>query len=196
MAKDIDINSIEADYILLSHGHIDHILDAEKIAKQTNSKVICNWEIHEWLNKKGVTNTHPMNTGGKWQFDFGVIKCVTAQHSSGLPDGTYGGSPMGFLIMTESLNFYYAGDTALTLDMKLIPAWCKLDTAFLPIGDNFTMDAQDALTASNFIECDNIIAMHFDTFGFIKVNHTEVQEMFLSKNKTIKLPEIGESFTI
>lgn len=196
LAKDIDINSIEADYILLSHGHIDHILDAEKIAKQTNSKVICNWEIHEWLNKKGVTNTHPMNTGGKWQFDFGVIKCVTAQHSSGLPDGTYGGSPMGFLIMTESLNFYYAGDTALTLDMKLIPAWCKLDTAFLPIGDNFTMDAQDALTASNFIECDNIIAMHFDTFGFIKVNHTEVQEMFLSKNKTIKLPEIGESFTI
>jgi L-ascorbate metabolism protein UlaG (beta-lactamase superfamily) len=194
LAKDIDVNSIEADYILQTHGHSDHIADTIAIAKRTNAKVICSWEIHEWLNKQGVENTHPMNIGGKWKFDFGVIKCVVAQHSSALPDGSYGGNPMGFVVMNNENNFYYSGDTALTMDMKLIPIWCKLDAAFLPIGDNFTMDAQDAVTASNFIECNNIIAMHFDTFGFIKINHEQVENLFQNANKKVKLPAIGESF--
>ena len=196
LAKDIDIKSIEADYILQSHGHVDHILDTVAIAKRTNAKVIANWEIHEWLNKQGVANTHPMNIGGKWNFDEITIKCVVAQHSSCLPDGTYGGNPLGFLVMSDEANFYYAGDTALTYDMKLIPSWCNVDVAFLPIGDNFTMDAQDALTASNFIECNNIVAMHFDTFGFIKVNHDHIKKLFKGNNKKIKLPQIGESFTL
>jgi len=194
LAKDIDVNSIEADYILQTHGHSDHIADTIAIAKRTNAKVICSWEIHEWLNKQGLENTHPMNIGGKWKFDFGVIKCVVAQHSSALPDGSYGGNPMGFVVMNNENNFYYSGDTALTMDMKLIPIWCKLDAAFLPIGDNFTMDAQDAVTASNFIECNNIIAMHFDTFGFIKINHEQVENLFQNANKKVKLPAIGESF--
>lgn len=194
LAVSIDINSIEADYILQSHAHIDHIADAIAIAKRTNAKVICNWEIHEWFKKNGVANTHPMNIGGKWQFDFGVVKCVVAQHSSSFKDGSYGGNPMGFLVMNDTENFYYAGDTALTLDMKLIPNWCKLTTAFLPIGDNFTMDATDAIAASQFIECNNIIAMHFDTFGFIKINHIEVKEQFAKANVKIKLPKIGEVF--
>lgn len=196
LAKDIDINSIEADYILQSHGHADHIADCVAIANRTNAKIICSWEIHEWLNKQGVTNTHPMNLGGKWQFDFGVVKCVVAQHSSGLPDGSYGGNPMGFLVMNDDENFYYAGDTALTMDMKLIPLWCKLNAAFLPIGDNFTMDASDAVAAAKFIECDNIIAMHFDTFGFIKVNHKQVQNLFEDANKQVRLPKIGETFSL
>ena len=196
LAKDIDINSIEADYILQSHGHADHIADCVAIANRTNAKIICSWEIHEWLNKQGVTNTHPMNLGGKWQFDFGVVKCVVAQHSSGLPDGSYGGNPMGFLVMNDDENFYYAGDTALTMDMKLIPVWCKLNAAFLPIGDNFTMDASDAVAAAKFIECDNIIAMHFDTFGFIKVNHKQVQNLFEDANKQVRLPKIGETFSL
>jgi L-ascorbate metabolism protein UlaG (beta-lactamase superfamily) len=194
LAKHIDVNSIEVDYILQTHGHSDHIADTIAIAKRTNAKVICSWEIHEWLNKQGVENTHPMNIGGKWKFDFGVIKCVVAQHSSALPDGSYGGNPMGFVVMNNENNFYYSGDTALTMDMKLIPIWCKLDAAFLPIGDNFTMDAQDAVTASNFIECNNIIAMHFDTFGFIKINHEQVENLFQNANKKVKLPAIGESF--
>ncbi len=194
LAKDVDVNAIEADYILQSHGHTDHIADTVSIAKRTNAKVICSWEVHEWLNKQGIENTHPMNIGGKWQFDFGTVKCVVAQHSNSLPDGTYGGNPMGFLIMNSENNFYYSGDTALTIDMQLIPNWCKLDTAFLPIGDNFTMDAADALTASNFIQCNNIVAMHFDTFGFIKVNHSQVISLFQAANKTIKLPVIGEKF--
>ena len=196
LAKDIDINSIEADYILQSHGHADHIADCVAIAKRTNAKVICCYEIHEWLNKQGVANTHPMNIGGKWQFDFGVVKCVVAQHSSSLPDGSYGGNPMGFLVMNNEENFYYAGDTALTMDMKLIPMWCKLKAAFLPIGDNFTMDIADAVTAAKFIECDNIVAMHFDTFGYIKVNHKEVQNLFEDANKQVRIPKIGETFEV
>ena len=196
LAKNVDINSIECDYILQSHGHADHIADAVAIAQRTQAKVICSWEIHEWFNKNGVANTHPMNIGGKWQFDFGIVKCVVAQHSSCLPDGSYGGNPMGFLIMNEEDNFYYAGDTALTLDMKLIPNWCSLKTAFLPIGDNFTMDVTDAITAAQFIECSNIIAMHFDTFGFIKVNHEFVTEQFEKAGTQVKLPAIGEVFTV
>lgn len=196
LAKNVDINSIECDYILQSHGHADHIADAVAIAQRTQAKVICSWEIHEWFNKNGVANTHPMNIGGKWQFDFGIVKCVVAQHSSCLPDGSYGGNPMGFLIMNEEDNFYYAGDTALTLDMKLIPNWCSLKTAFLPIGDNFTMDVTDAITAAQFIECSNIIAMHFDTFGFIKVNHDFVTEQFEKAGTQVKLPAIGEVFTV
>lgn len=196
LAKNVDINSIECDYILQSHGHADHIADAVDIAQRTQAKVICSWEIHEWFNKNGVANTHPMNIGGKWQFDFGIVKCVVAQHSSCLPDGSYGGNPMGFLIMNEEDNFYYAGDTALTLDMKLIPNWCSLKTAFLPIGDNFTMDVTDAITAAQFIDCSNIIAMHFDTFGFIKVNHDFVTEQFEKAGTQVKLPAIGEVFTV
>src|SRR5687768_9954571 len=141
LAKDIiDVDEIPADFILLSHGHADHIADCANIATRTGAKVICNWEIHEWLNKQGIANTHPMNTGGKWNFGTFTVKCVTAHHSSGLPDGSYGGNPFGFIVYTEEGNFYYSGDTALTLDMQLIPGWAGLNFAVLPIGDNFTMD--------------------------------------------------------
>lgn len=196
LAKDVVIDDIEADYICVSHGHADHILDAEGIALRTGAKVICSWEIHEWLNNKGVSNTHPMNTGGSWTFDTFQVKCVTAHHSSGLPDGSYGGNPMGFIISAGDLSFYYSGDTALTLDMQLIPLWAKLHTAFLPIGDNFTMGYEDALRAAEFIQCDSIIAMHFDTFGYIKVNHDRVKEHFQSNGKSIMLPEIGQTFSL
>lgn len=96
LAADIDINTIAADYILISHGHEDHIADAVSIAKRTGAVVVSNWEIVQWLGKQGVTNTHPMNIGGHWFFDFGKVKCVNAVHSSSLPDGSYGGNPMDF----------------------------------------------------------------------------------------------------
>jgi L-ascorbate metabolism protein UlaG (beta-lactamase superfamily) len=189
----VDPNSIEADYILLSHGHVDHIADCVAIAQRTRAKVVCNWEIHEWLNKKDVTNTHPMNTGGQWAFDFGTVKCVAAQHSSGLPDGSYGGNPMGFIITTTEGSFYYSGDTALTLDMQLIPRWASLRFAVLPIGDNFTMGYKDALLAAQFIECKKIIGVHFDTFGFIKIDHEAAKAHFAADGRELVLPEIGGS---
>ncbi len=196
LAKDIDVNLIKADYIFLSHGHADHIADCIAIAKRTGCKVVANWEIHEWLNKNGVTNTHPMNTGGKWHFDFGTGKCVVAQHSSGLPDGSYGGNPMGFVFTTEEGNFYYSGDTALTLDMQLIPGWAKLNFSVMPIGDNFTMDIADVIKAADFVDCKTIVGVHYNTFGFIKINEEEAKANFAASGKTLLLPGIGETIDI
>src|SRR5690606_70150 len=123
--------------------HEDHIADAVDIAKRTGAMVISNFEITTWLAAQGVENTRPMNTGGKFNTGFGLVKCVTAHHSSSFPDGSYAGNPMGFIIKSENKTFYYAGDTALTLDMQLIPELFTLDFVFFPIGDNFTMDADD-----------------------------------------------------
>jgi L-ascorbate metabolism protein UlaG (beta-lactamase superfamily) len=196
LAKNIDTNTVKADYILISHGHFDHIADAVSIAKRTGAKVVCSWEIHEWLNKQGVNNTHPMNIGGKWKFDFGNVKCVAAVHSSGLPDGTYGGNPMGFIVECEKANFYYAGDTALTYDMKLIGEYRTINYAFLPIGDNFTMGVDNAIIAAEFINCKKIIGMHYDTFGFIKIDKNEAQRKFQLAGNDLILFDIGETKTM
>lgn len=196
LAKNVDVNQIETDYIFLSHGHADHIADAISIAKRTGCQVIANWEIHEWLNKQGVANTHPMNTGGKWTFDFGTVKCTVAQHSSGLPDGSYGGNPMGFLFSTAEGNFYYSGDTALTMDMQLIPLWAKLNFAVLPIGDNFTMDVVDAIRAADFVECKTVVGVHYNTFGFIKIDEAAAKASFAAGGKQLLLPAINETIDI
>ncbi len=191
LASKIDVSKINADYILVSHGHQDHIHDVEAIAKRTKAKVICNFEINVWLGAKGVENIHPMNIGGKVKLDFGNVKCVTAIHSSGLPDGTYGGNPMGFVVESSEGNFYYAGDTALTYDMKLIGDYRKIDFAFLPIGDNFTMGVDNAIIACDFIACDKIIGMHYDTFGLIKIDKQEAISKFTRAGKKLTLMEIG-----
>ncbi|HUR11136.1 MAG TPA: metal-dependent hydrolase [Flavitalea sp.] len=192
----VEVDTVKADYILLSHGHIDHIADCVRIAARTNAKVICNWEIHEWLIKQGITNTHPLNTGGKWPFPDFTVKAVTAHHSSGLPDGSYGGSPLGFIVTSEDGNFYYSGDTALTLDMQLIPRWAKLNFAVLPIGDNFTMDASDAAECARMIGCNTIIGVHFDTFIFIKINHEEAVRIFENAGLKLQLLPIGTTISI
>jgi L-ascorbate metabolism protein UlaG (beta-lactamase superfamily) len=195
-AKNINIANIDADYILLSHGHVDHILDCITIAQATNAKVVCSWEIHGWLNRNGVKNTHPMNTGGKWSFENFDVKCTTAQHSSGLPDGSYGGNPMGFIIYSSEGIFFYSGDTALTMDMQLIPHWAKLNFAVLPIGDNFTMGYEDAAQAAKMINCKNIIGVHYDTFGFIKIDHEKAKKVFAEADLNLHLIEIGTTLEL
>jgi len=137
-----------------------------------------------------------MNTGGHWFFDFGKVKCVNAVHSSSLPDGTYGGTPIGFLVEATGGNFYYAGDTALHYDMKLIGDYKKIDFAFLPIGSNYTMSIDNAVIASDFIRCDRIIGMHYDTFEQIKINHAEAKQKFESAGKELVLIKIGETSEI
>jgi L-ascorbate metabolism protein UlaG (beta-lactamase superfamily) len=194
LAKHIDISTIKADYILLSHGHEDHVADVPAIAKRTGAKVISSYEVIGWVGKQGIENVHPMNTGGTFHFDFGSVKCVSAIHSSSLPDGSYGGNPMGFVIEHAAGAFYYAGDTALTMDMKLIPLISKkLDLAILPIGDNFTMGAADAVVASDFVNCDNVLGVHYDTFGWIKIDQEAAKKLFADKGKKLTLLGIGET---
>ncbi len=193
LAKSIDVDRIEADYIFVSHGHNDHVADLMGLAKRTGATVVGAYELTEWVQKQGHDKVHPMNTGGKWAFDFGTVKCTVAHHSSGLPDGSYGGNPMGFLFMTGDGNFYYSGDTALTFDMELIPRWAKLDFAVLPIGDNFTMGVEDATIAAEFIECQRIIGAHYDTFGYIKIDKAAAVKQFEAAGLTLLLPAIGET---
>lgn len=194
-ASQIDINTIEADFILVTHAHQDHILDVEAIAKRTNAVIVSNYEIVTHYQNLGLQG-HPMNHGGNWNFDFGRVKYVNAIHTSSFPDGKYGGQPGGFVIESKNKAIYIAGDTALTFDMKLIPLHTKLDLAILPIGDNFTMGIDDAVIASDFIECNTILGYHFDTFGYIEINHDEAIKAFKNKGKALKLLNIGESITV
>lgn len=196
LAAHISVDHLQVDYILLSHGHADHILDCEAIALRSGAKVICNWEVHEWLNNKGVTNTHPMNTGGLWAFEEFTVKCTTAQHSSSLPDGSYGGNPMGFIVQGDGKSFYYSGDTALTLDMQLVPLWASVDFAVLPIGDNFTMGVEDAVRAAEFVKTNKVIGVHYDTFGYIKIDHEEARQSFQKAGIDLQILNIGESIDL
>lgn len=194
-AAHIDIDTLKADYILITHAHQDHILDVESIAKRTNAIIVSNWEIATFYGNKGL-QYHPMNHGGVWKFDFGKLKYVNAIHSSSFPDGSYGGNPGGFVLEGEHKNIYISGDTALTMDMKLIPMRTKLDLAIFPVGDNFTMGIDDAITASDFVECDKIFGCHYDTFGFITINHDDAKKKFFDVGKDLMLLEIGESIEL
>src|SRR6201996_6967059 len=172
LAKNIDINTLKPDYILVSHGHGDHVADLLAIQKNSGAKVICIAEIAGWLANHGVSDAHGMNIGGAFKFDFGRVKMVNAVHSSTMPDGAPGGNPAGFVINSDGVNFYYAGDTALTYDMKLL-ADENLHWAFLPIGDNYTMGVDDAIKATDFINCKRVVGMHYDTFPVIKIDKDE-----------------------
>lgn len=194
-ASHIDIASLKADYILVTHAHFDHVKDVEEIAKRTKALIVANYEIATHYGNKGL-QYHPMNHGGSWKFDFGMVKMVNAIHTSSFNDGSYGGNPAGFVIEGEHKNIYIAGDTALTMDMKLIPMRTKLDIAVLPIGSNFTMDVEDAIIASDFVDCDKILGYHYDTFGFIVINHEDAKKKFFDAGKDLMLLEIGESIEL
>lgn len=194
-ATHLNIEEINPQVILLTHAHQDHTLDVELFAKKNNALIVSNWEIATYYGNKGF-KSHPMNHGGSWTFDFGKVTYTNAVHSSSFPDGSYGGQPGGFIIQGEHKTIYIAGDTALTFDMKLIPLKHQLDLAILPIGDNFTMDVDDAIEASNFIGCDKILGYHYDTFGFIEINHEEAIQKFFNANKDLMLLDIGESIVL
>ncbi len=195
LAKDIDVEQIPCDYLLLSHGHGDHVADAVSILKRTGAVAVANFEICAWLEKQGCDATHPMNHGGTWTFDFGKVQYVNAIHSSSMPDGSYGGNPGGFLIQAEGKTIYYSGDTALTYDMKMFGELYDIDLAFLCLGGNFTMGPQEAVIAAQWIDCMQIVGMHFDTFGYIKIDHDATQAAFEAAGIALTLPQIGETFT-
>jgi L-ascorbate metabolism protein UlaG (beta-lactamase superfamily) len=194
-ASHIDITTLKADYILLTHAHQDHILDVEAITTRTNATIVSTYEVASHFGQKGFQH-HPMNHGGSWQFDFGKVKIVNAIHSSSFPDGSYGGNPAGFVIEGEHKNIYISGDTALTMDMKLIAMRTKLDLAILSIGNNFTMDVEDAIIAAEFVDCDKVLGVHFDTFGYIVIDHNDAKKKFFDAGKDLMLLEIGQSITL
>ncbi len=195
LAKHLNVNTIEADYILITHAHFDHIADVEFIAQRTGAKIVSNYEIFMHFSEKGFDG-HPMSQGGSWQFDFGKVTYTNAVHGSSFQDGSYGGNPGGFLIETNEGTIYIAGDTALTYEMKLIPLMATLDLAIFPIGNNFTMGVDTAILASDFVACNKVLGYHYDTFDYIKIDHEEAKSKFSAKKKELILLDIGASINI
>jgi L-ascorbate metabolism protein UlaG (beta-lactamase superfamily) len=193
LASRIKLENIRADYILISHGHADHIADAVEIARLTEATIVSNFEIVTWLGKEGIEKAHPMNHGGGRTFDFGRVKYVNAVHSSQLPDGSYGGNPGGFVIENADGTFYYSGDTALTYDMQFIAEEFKLRFAVLPIGDNFTMGARDAAKAAGLVKCNQVVGVHYDTYPPIKIDHAAAAATFERAGVKLHLVPIGGS---
>lgn len=159
-AKPEDMNP---EIIFLSHAHGDHLGDTVDIAKRTGALVVSNFEICNWLEAHGVERTHGMNPGGGHNFDFIHCKFTVAHHSSSFPDGSYGGNPCGFVLTMAGKRMYFAGDTSLFSDMRLIGDQV-IDLAFLPIGDNFTMGPEDSLRAINYLRPRAVIPMHYKTW--------------------------------
>lgn len=196
LAQHIDVHSITADYILISHAHQDHVADVELIAKRTRAQLVSNFEIITYYSQRGLTNGQPMNHGGKWKFDFGIVQYTNAVHSSSFADGTYGGNPGGFILTSEKKTIYYSGDTALMADMELFGKIYTFDLVILPIGSCFTMDYQDALIASDLLQCKKVLGVHYDTFPLIKINKEEALNAFQQKGKELILLNIGETLEV
>jgi L-ascorbate metabolism protein UlaG (beta-lactamase superfamily) len=171
---DVSADEVDADYILVSHAHGDHLGDAVPIARRTGATIISNNEIYHYMTHQGVA-AHPMHIGGARQFPFGKVKLTIAHHGSSFPDGSYGGNPCGFLLWLDDKVLYFAGDTALTYDMTLYAAE-GIDVAMLPVGDNYTMGLEDAVKAVGFLKPKTVILMHYNTFEFIQQDVQAVAE--------------------
>ena len=196
LAEHIKLENVRADFILVSHGHADHVADVVDLARRTGATVIAPFEVSEWFDKKGVKNVQGMNHGGAARMPFGRVKLTAAIHSSSMPDGSYGGNPCGFVIESKDGNFYYSGDTALTLDMKLIAETTQLRFAVLPVGDFFTMGIDDALRAAEFAGANKIVGVHYDTFPPIKLDREAAQKAAHAAGRELFLPKIGESVDV
>ncbi|MBS4539499.1 metal-dependent hydrolase [Clostridium sp. D2Q-11] len=182
-------------HIFVTHGHGDHLGDTVKIAKDNNSMVICNFEIGQYLTDDGL-NVHTMHIGGRRSFEFGRVKMTPALHGSGVYNGEFfmdGGNPCGFVIEIDGKKVYHAGDTGLTMDMKLLE-YEKIDVALIPIGGNFTMDIEDAVRAVDFIKPNLVIPMHYSTFPVIKANPKEFSNGV--KDTKVKILAVGEMIEI
>jgi len=194
LAKDINIGELNPDFILLSHAHQDHVADLANIQKQSGATVAAIVETADWVRKQGIPdkNVIEFNFGGTLNLPFGRVKMVYALHTNSTPDGAYGGAPCGFVFFIGEEKIYFAGDTALTLEMKLLED-LNLDWAFLPIGGHYTMDMYDAVKAAKFIHCDNIIGMHYDTFSPVTIDTNEARHVFEEAGLNLNLLALGET---
>ena len=196
LAGNVVISELQPDYILLSHGHQDHVLDVETIYGQSNASVIANYEVATWFQNRGLERVIPMNQGGEIQLDFARVKLVNAVHSSSMPDGSYGGNPVGFVIEIDNRSLYYAGDTALHQDMKQIKEQHTVNLAILPIGGHFTMGLEDALKAADYVGCERVLGMHYDTFPPIAIDQQASKNLADSQGKELILMQIGSSIKL
>jgi L-ascorbate metabolism protein UlaG (beta-lactamase superfamily) len=195
-AATVKANDLEADFILISHGHGDHVGDALSIAKRCDATVISNFEIASWFEAQGV-KSHPQHIGGGFMHPFGYLKLTLALHGSALPDGSYGGNPAGFLLTTlDEARIYLACDTGLFGDMRLIGDE-GIDLAVLPIGDNFTMGPEDALRAVKLIEPEHVIPIHYNTWDLIAQDPNAWADRVSDETQTTPhVLQPGESVTI
>jgi len=190
-------DKVEADFLLVSHGHGDHVGDAIAIAKRTGATIISNFEIASWFEGQGVEKTHGQHLGGGFKHPFGYLKLTLALHGSMLPDGSYGGNPCGFLLTTnEGQKLYFAQDTGLFGDMKLIGEE-GLDLAVIPIGDNYTMGPDDALRAVKMLEPKVVIPIHYNTWGLITQDAEAWKVRVEQETKTkVVVLKPGESYSL
>lgn len=194
-AASISADKAQADFILISHGHGDHVGDAVAIAKRAGATVISVFEICNWFENQGV-KVHAQHLGGGHQHPFGYLKLTLALHGSGLPDGTYGGNPCGFLLTTAGKKVYLACDTGLFGDMKLIGEE-GLDLAVLPIGDNYTMGTDDALRAAKMLEAKHVIPVHYNTWDLIAADAAGwAKRVEAEAGSKVHVLKPGESFSL
>ncbi len=190
-------DKVQADYILISHGHGDHVGDALAIAERTGAEVISNAEIADWFESKGAKKTHAQHIGGGHQYPFGYLKLTNAVHGSALPDGSNGGNPAGFLLtVPDGKKIYLAGDTGLFGDMRLIGEE-GIDLAMIPIGDNYTMGPADALRAVKLLQPKHVIPIHYNTFDLLKQDAAAwARQVEAANGSKVHLLKPGESFTL
>jgi len=187
LAKEIDVNAIRPDYIFLSHGHQDHVADMATIQKNSQATVLAIVETADWVRRQGVPDDKVIefNLGGTVQLPFGSVKMVYAAHTNSSPDGQY----------VQGKRIYFAGDTALTMEMKLL-ADMNLDWAFLPIGGHYTMDVDDAIKAAEFVNCARVVGIHYDSFPPITIDKQQALDKFQNEDISLSLPKIGETFDL
>ncbi len=186
---------VDANYIILSHAHGDHLGDSFKIAKRTNPLFICVNELANYCASKGF-RAHNMHIGGGYNFEFGRVKFTIAHHGSQTPDGQYAGEPAGIILSADEKVIYHTGDTGLFYDMKLIGEMNNIDYMLLPIGDNFTMGINDAVRAAEFVKPGVAIPMHFDTFDVIKADPEEFKEKVEALGIKCRVMKFGEEIDL
>jgi len=185
----------KCDYIILTHGHGDHYGDTDFLAEKFGSTVLATFELATYTAKKGI-KTHELNIGGGFNFPVGRVKLTPAHHSSSTPDGNYAGEPAGVIVNIDGKTIYHAGDTSLFNDMKITGDTNKIDFAFLPIGDNYTMGVDDAVKATEFLKADTVIPVHYNTFDLIKADVEDFKRKVESIGKKCLILKPGESINL